>query len=194
LTDSLNMLDTSSYENVLEVKLEWDGSVKPQIHEIIPVKKQSPSVENVNDIKKLVEQLAEDGAFVDEQSVHQLQLHLTAVEHYEKQEDGTKVVKHMNGFKNLLDYQKENELLSEESYETLNDVSDVVSQKWEEKDRISPWLKSMMLFFRVRGFLKMKLNYNKGDEINIEKSFYNFGHIYDVIVKFYKSRFCFNEG
>src|SRR5699024_8903138 len=106
LTDSLNMLDTSSYENVLEVKLEWDGSLKPQIHEIIPVKKQSSSVDNVNDIKKLVEQLAEDGAFVDEQSVHQLQLHLTAVEHYEKQEDGTKVVKHMNGFKNLLDYQK----------------------------------------------------------------------------------------
>src|SRR5699024_7870473 len=79
LTDSLNMLDTSSYENVLEVKLEWDGSVKPQIHEIIPVKRQTPSVENVNDIKKLVEQLAEDDAFVNEQSVHQLQLHLTVV-------------------------------------------------------------------------------------------------------------------
>src|SRR5699024_7367699 len=78
LTDSLNMLDTSSYENVLEVKLEWNSSVKPQIHEIIPVKKQETSVENMNDIKKLVEQLAEDGAFEDEQSVHQLQLHLTA--------------------------------------------------------------------------------------------------------------------
>src|SRR5699024_7758749 len=117
----------------------------------------------------------------------------TAVEHYEKQEDGTKVVKHMNGFKNLLDYQKENELLSEESYETLNDVSDVVIKKWEQKDRISPCLKSMMLFFRLRGFLKMKLNDIKGDDINIEKSFNNFVHIYDVIVKFYKSRFCFKE-
>src|SRR5699024_10012398 len=110
LTDSLNMLDTSSYENDLEVKLEWNSSVKPQIHEIIPVKKQSPSVESVNDIKTLVEQFTENDAFESEQAVHQLQLHLTAVEHYEKQEDGTKVVKHMNGFKNLLHYQKENEL------------------------------------------------------------------------------------
>src|SRR5699024_4325363 len=125
------MLDTSSYENVIEVKLEWNSSVKTQIHEIIPVKKQSPSVESVNDIKILVEQFTENDAFESEQAVHQLQLHLTAVEHYEKQEDGTKVVKHMNGFKNLLHYQKENELISEEAYETMNNVSDVVIKKWE---------------------------------------------------------------
>jgi len=31
--------DTSKYSNVFEVKVQWEGSVKPKIHEIITVKK-----------------------------------------------------------------------------------------------------------------------------------------------------------
>ncbi|MDQ8735162.1 beta-N-acetylglucosaminidase domain-containing protein [Paenibacillus sp. LHD-38] len=40
LSKSYNMIDTSKYANVLEVKLEWDGAVKPMVHEIIPVKRE----------------------------------------------------------------------------------------------------------------------------------------------------------
>ncbi|MEG1287327.1 MAG: beta-N-acetylglucosaminidase domain-containing protein [Clostridium sp.] len=39
LSQSYNLLDTSKYENVLEVKVEWDGSVKPVINEIIAVER-----------------------------------------------------------------------------------------------------------------------------------------------------------
>ncbi|OAB46850.1 beta-N-acetylglucosaminidase domain-containing protein [Paenibacillus antarcticus] len=37
LSQSYNTIDTSNYENVLEIKLQWDGVIKPMIHEIIPV-------------------------------------------------------------------------------------------------------------------------------------------------------------
>lgn len=39
LSQSYNVIDTSKYTNVLEVKLAWDGAVKPKIHEMIPVKR-----------------------------------------------------------------------------------------------------------------------------------------------------------
>ena len=134
LTDSLNTLDTSGYEHVLEIKLEWNDAVKPQIHEIIPVRKQEPSVESVNDITLLVEQFAEADAFENEQAVHQLQLHLTAVAHYEKQENATKVVKHMQGFIDLLNYQKDNDDISETAYKTLYDASEVIIEMREAED------------------------------------------------------------
>lgn len=40
LTRSYNTFDTSKYSHVLEVKVQWTGSVKPKIHEIITVKKE----------------------------------------------------------------------------------------------------------------------------------------------------------
>lgn len=132
LTESLNVLDTSNYENTLEIKLEWDDSVKPQIHEIIPVPKQKKSVDNVEDIKELVEQYEQDDAFENEKNVDQLQRHLTAVSHYEKQEDTEKVVKHMYGFKDLLDHQKENSLISEKAYDSLANASEIMIEKWDE--------------------------------------------------------------
>lgn len=131
LKDSFNTLDTSSYKNVLEIKLEWDDSVKPQIHEIIPVQGKAISVDNVDDVKELVEQYVQDDAFKNEQQSDQLQLHLTSVRHYEKQENATKVVKHMEGFKDLLNHQNENELISENAYESLSNVSDKIMGNWQ---------------------------------------------------------------
>lgn len=131
LSGSMQTIDTSAYEHVLEVKLEWDGSVTPQIHEMIPVKKQEPSVTSVHDIEVLVEQLAKDDGFKNEKALHALQLHLTAVGQYEKQEEADKVVKHMNGFKTLLDYQKEKELISKQAYEELYSVSNSFIEQWQ---------------------------------------------------------------
>lgn len=39
LSRSYNSFNTSKYGNVFEVKVQWEGSVKPKIHEIITVKK-----------------------------------------------------------------------------------------------------------------------------------------------------------
>ncbi|ASK62202.1 hypothetical protein CFK37_08530 [Virgibacillus phasianinus] len=131
LSKSLQTIDTSAYDHVLEIKLEWDGFVKPQIHEIIPVTRQEPVVNSVDDIAGIVKQLEKDDAFKNQQVVHALQLHLKAVKQYEKQEDAVKVIKHMNGFKTLLDYQKENNLISEKAYKTLYTVSDAFIEQWQ---------------------------------------------------------------
>src|SRR5699024_7395082 len=92
---------------------------------------KATTTDTVQEVKELVDQFAEEGAFENNQAIHSLQLHLTAVGHYEKQEDTVKVVKHMNGFKDLLDYQKDNELITDEAYESLYKASDSVIGNWE---------------------------------------------------------------
>src|SRR5699024_11931948 len=56
-----------------------------------------PEVDTVNEILELVDQFAEEGAIKDEEVVRSLQLHLMASSHYENQEEGEKLIKHMNG-------------------------------------------------------------------------------------------------
>ena len=132
LSESLHTIDTAKYEHVLEVKLEWDGSVKPQIYEIIPVKRtETPQAENAADIKSSVEQFEEEGAFKDDESAHALKIHLTAVGQYEKKEATEKVVKHMKSFKLLLDHQREKELISKEAYNALVIDADALIKKWQ---------------------------------------------------------------
>lgn len=125
LSESLNTLDTTEYDHVLEVKVAWDESIQPQIYEIIPVKRQDPVINKVEDMKELVEKFANNDAFADEASVQALQRHLTAVSQYEQQGKTAKLVKHMKGFETLLDDQKENELISNEAFESLYRVSDM---------------------------------------------------------------------
>src|SRR5699024_2644756 len=107
------------------------GSVTPKIHEIIPVQGEEISVDNVEDVKKLVEEYEQDDAFENKEVVDKLQQHLTAVSHYENQEDSDKVNKHMAGFKDLLHHQKENEFISEKAYDSLVAASETIIEKWE---------------------------------------------------------------
>lgn len=82
-------------------------------------------------ITDFVNRFEDAGAFEDNDVFHSLELHLTAVEHFEKQEKSKKIVKHMEGFKDLLSYQKENELISAEAYDTLINYSDELIEEWE---------------------------------------------------------------
>ncbi|MFC0299255.1 PIG-L family deacetylase [Virgibacillus soli] len=86
----------------------------------------------VNDIQALVEKFARQDTFENKEIVQALQLHLTAVSHYEKEENTAKLVKHMNGFKELLDYQKEHGLISVDAYESLHLASDSLIANWEQ--------------------------------------------------------------
>lgn len=88
------------------------------------------TVETAAELKELVEQLAEEGK-LDSTIAHSLTLHLTAVSRYEDQELAAKVTKHMEGFKLLIDYQKENELLSEKVYKSLQLNANSLIQKWQ---------------------------------------------------------------
>ncbi|NOV03722.1 beta-N-acetylglucosaminidase domain-containing protein [Paenibacillus planticolens] len=40
LSQSYNAINTANYEHVLEVRIQWNGDIKPQIYEIIPVQRE----------------------------------------------------------------------------------------------------------------------------------------------------------
>ncbi|WP_255259605.1 serine hydrolase [Lentibacillus sp. CBA3610] len=83
---------------------------------------------SASSMNALVEDLADDDAFAGERAVHSLKLHLSAVSHYEDKDAVAKVIKHMEGFKTLLNHQQEN--MSEDAYETLNRNADYLIGKW----------------------------------------------------------------
>lgn len=79
---------------------------------------------SVADLKPLVKQYEEAGEFSNHEAAQALQLHLTAVEHFEKKGSAEKVVKHLKGFKLLLDHQRKGELISKEAYDALRTDAD----------------------------------------------------------------------
>lgn len=73
-------------------------------------------------LKGLVEYYDEAGEIASDDAADSLKIHLTAVSHYEDQAAAEKVVKHMEGFKTLLNHQREN--MSQDAYETLEADAD----------------------------------------------------------------------
>ncbi|SDI71442.1 glycoside hydrolase family 3 protein [Natribacillus halophilus] len=90
----------------------------------------SYKIDTVN-IAQLVDLFEETGGLENDEAVHALQRHLTAVGHYENQGEAEKVINHMEGFTHLLDQQLANEWISEEAYETLMDRADDVIAEWQ---------------------------------------------------------------
>src|SRR5699024_9378587 len=84
------------------------------------------------EMKSLAEELAEAGEFENNSAVRSLTMQLTVVSHYEGKEEAEKVVKHMNGFKQLLSHQLENQLISGTAFEVLEKKADSLIEKWEE--------------------------------------------------------------
>ncbi|MCJ0932450.1 discoidin domain-containing protein [Virgibacillus halodenitrificans] len=89
-TISRSLLLNTSFETIEEI-----GSVL------------EPKEISASQMKKLIQQFDEEGEFEDEDAVRALTMHLTVVSHYEENEDAEKVVKHMKGFKQLLNHQWE---------------------------------------------------------------------------------------
>jgi len=57
--------------------------------------------------------------------------HLTAVSYYEEQEQTEKMIRHMIGFKDILNHQLNNDLISEEAFNVLNAQADDLIEKWQ---------------------------------------------------------------
>jgi len=85
---------------------------------------------SVPSIQNLVEELEEENEFSSEAAVRALQRHLTAVAPYENQQEGEKVVKHMDGLQLLLDHQLANEMISEKAYDRLSIQADALKDVW----------------------------------------------------------------
>ena len=79
---------------------------------------------NVAGLESLVELFETAGDFANDRVVHSLKLHLTAVARFEEQAAAEKVVKHLRGFKQLLDHQQENALVSESASNVLKTYAD----------------------------------------------------------------------
>ncbi|AXF55893.1 DUF6359 domain-containing protein [Salicibibacter kimchii] len=88
------------------------------------------TAEDVADIITTVEILAEDGAFANDEATRALTVHLTAVNHYENQEEAEKVIQHMGGFEDLLNYQQAEELIPDDAFDLLLSQADMITEKW----------------------------------------------------------------
>lgn len=86
---------------------------------------------DVDGLKELVEAYEETGDISSDQAVRALNLHLTALAQFEKIGDNQKVVKHLNGFKDLLDHYNAKEQISDDAYETLTNGADKLIDKLE---------------------------------------------------------------
>src|SRR5699024_4231245 len=75
-----------------------------------------PSLESV---QQLVENLHDQGEIYEDDSARLLTIHLAAVKQYEYTGQTDKVQKHLSNFENLLDYQNNEDLISEEAYDVL---------------------------------------------------------------------------
>ncbi|MBY7142878.1 glycoside hydrolase family 92 protein [Virgibacillus sp. NKC19-3] len=90
-----------------------------------PIKGLSSGIQN------LVENLDKDGEFTSGEAVYALNLHLTAVDHYENEGEEEKVVDHMEGFLGLLQHQHDNNLMSTEAYQFLKSNADYMIKMWD---------------------------------------------------------------
>lgn len=72
------------------------------------------------DLLNVVDYYNEKEAFADETITRALKVHLSAVKHYEKDENIEKAVKHLENFKVLLKFQRDADLISKEAFDILN--------------------------------------------------------------------------
>lgn len=92
---------------------------------------KNPQDPNVSDLKKLVEKYEKEGDFTDDNVAHDLKLHLTAVKRFEDQVNVKKVIKHLKGFKTLLNNFKKKEMITEKAHDDLSSSTDKLIKKWQ---------------------------------------------------------------
>src|SRR5699024_2622695 len=93
---------------IVTLRLKWPLEDDAKIS----IKPNLPKDVSAEDIKSLIERFESEENFSDDKSARALKSHMTAIAHYEKQNNAEKVLKHMDGFYTLLDHQNENEVIS----------------------------------------------------------------------------------
>ncbi|MDQ0270495.1 Xaa-Pro dipeptidyl-peptidase [Cytobacillus purgationiresistens] len=88
------------------------------------------SPETAKDMSDIVDYYKKDGEIKEVIAAKSLQMHLTSVALYEKQNAGAKVVKHLEGFYTLIDHQLDNDLITKEVYQVLKADTDYLISKW----------------------------------------------------------------
>ncbi|MBP2078656.1 gamma-glutamyltransferase [Oceanobacillus polygoni] len=86
---------------------------------------------SIDGLKSRVEQLHADDEIYEEHVVRLLLTHLTTVGHYEENEKMDKAIKHLEGFKQLLDQLKAADSISEHAHETLVSGAEELLDMWQ---------------------------------------------------------------
>lgn len=89
------------------------------------------SPKSAADMMALVQHYEESGAFANDEAAHSLKVHLETVHFFEENGFAEKVIKHLEGFRLLIAYQKENELISKEAYQVLRADTNYLIGKWQ---------------------------------------------------------------
>ncbi|WP_010531980.1 5'-nucleotidase C-terminal domain-containing protein [Lentibacillus jeotgali] len=109
-----------------------NGIVEPEREDrIVDLKGDTPNEPITSeDIQETVTSLEDNGEIMNDNAAHTLKMHLTAVGHFEEQDLQNKLIKHMESFKVLVNYQKENGLISGKAHEELHTKADKLISQW----------------------------------------------------------------
>nr|WP_238482770.1 pectate lyase [Lederbergia galactosidilytica] len=78
-----------------------------------------------------IQRYEEEGDFANAKAARALHIHLTAVQRYEEKGEVEKVVKHLNGFKQLLQHQIDEQLISANAYHNLKADTDILIKQYQ---------------------------------------------------------------
>ncbi|WP_424475228.1 YdcF family protein [Oceanobacillus kimchii] len=95
------------------VRYEENGKT---LNKNVNVSVEAPSLDS---LQQKVKNLQEDGEFADDNVARSLEVHLIALKRFEETEQEEKLVKHLNGFQNILEYHRSEELISDYAYDLL---------------------------------------------------------------------------
>lgn len=78
-----------------------------------------------------VDRYEEEGEFANHGIARSLKVHLESVNHFEHKGDINKAIKHMEGFKDLLNNHNDNDMMSEKVYNIFKADTDALLTKWQ---------------------------------------------------------------
>lgn len=111
--------DRESVDDLIEI--EVDGIITNNPELLIP---------DAGEMKMALREFAREKEFTNELAVYELELDLTAAHYYEMNEVADEVIKHLKGFKQLLDQKKDNKRVNERAYNNLKRNANALIQKW----------------------------------------------------------------
>lgn len=88
---------------------------------------------DTTDMRTVLERFAEEDQIENDSDARLLDNQLSVLEKYEEQENSEKMVKHLEGFKIVIDDLKEKELIKKEAYDRLNSDADMLVERWEKR-------------------------------------------------------------
>src|SRR5699024_1125967 len=86
-------------------------------------------ISSISDLRTMFDQHVEAGDITNDEAIHAFKIHFQALAQFERSGNDEKVVKHLNGFKDLVKYHQAEEHVSDETYEALTDGADMLIDK-----------------------------------------------------------------